>query len=186
MTKIIVTYEDGRIWTCDLEPMGEGDEGEAFASAAAIGISGGELVVAMAVLPWADGKWRSPSGVTDRWTESSAGYVNERGKRVDSKLGSGSAYSQQGMLKERYLSRYMLMTEGELEGAVSVSVDGMLTYVREGGELIPADSVGASISDEGMQADFAVSNRPSSHRAPSHAPRVPRARGVQPELEKRL
>ena len=60
------------------------------------------------------------------------------------------------------LARYVLLTESQLYGAVSVTVDGILSYVNEGGALVPAVGGESGEGESAMTADFAVANRPAS------------------------
>lgn len=160
MTKVVVTYRSGRVWVCEAEAVGDGDTGEICAAAGAIELIDDALVFEPAVMPWKDGKWRAPMGIVDEWTESSTGFVDASGRRREAR--SSSAFSQRRTIEEEYAHvRYTLLEPARLEGAVSVTVNGVLTYSSEDGRLVPV--VGGEGDDaSGMTEDFAASNHPAS------------------------
>ena len=160
MTKIVVTYRNGRTWVCEVEAVGDGDAGEICAAAGAIELIGGALVFEPAVMSWRDGKWRAPMGIVDEWTESSTGFVDASGRRREAR--SSSAFSQRRTIEEEYAHvRYTLLAPAQLEGAVSVTVNGVLTYSSENGKLVPVVG-GEDDGTSSMTEDFATYNRPAS------------------------
>ena len=179
MSKVIVMYEDGRVWSSEVDGVGDGDAGEICAASVMVGIVGGSLVFEPAVMPWSDGKWRSPTGIVDQWTNSSQGFVDVSGNRHE--MRGGSAYSERGTVEESYAhKRYTLLTARQLEGALSVTVDGMLAYSREGGKLVPVVG-GGNDDDGGMAQDFAIDNRPAMADPFEGAPNA--TAGIRYELE---
>lgn len=159
MSKLIVMYRSGRVWVCEIDPVGDGDAGEICAAAGTVEIADGDLVYEPAVMPWKDGVWRSPTGIVDEWTESTSGFVDALGGRHEAR--GRSAFSQRGTVEESYAhTRYVLRTSRQLEGAASVTVDGVLTYSAEGGKLVPA--VGDDGAASSMVEDFAALNRPAA------------------------
>lgn len=160
MTKIVVMYRSGRTWVCEVEAVGDGDAGEICAAAGTIELFDSALVFEPAVMPWKDGEWRSPTGIVDEWTESSTGFVDASGGRHEAR--SSSAFSQRGTVEEEYAhARYTLLEPAQLEGAVSVTVNGVLTYSSENGKLVPVVG-GEDDSTSSMTEDFATYNRPAS------------------------
>lgn len=158
MSKVIVMYEDGRVWSSEVDGVGDGDAGEICAASVMVGIVGGSLVFTPAVMPWSDGKWRSPTGIVDEWSNSSQGFVDVKGNRHE--MRGVSAYTERGTVEESYAhEHYVLLTARQLEGAVSVTIDGMLTYNREGGKLVPVAG-GDDVGDGGMSQNLAVDNHP--------------------------
>ena len=161
MSKVIVMYEDGRVWSCEVDGVGDGDAGEICAASVMVGIVGGSLVFEPAVMPWKNGIWRSPTGIVDQWTNSSQGFVDVAGNRHEFN-GGGAAYSERGTVEESYSQkRYVLRTAQQLQGVESVTVDGMLAYACDGGKLVPMAGGGVG-SEGGMTQDFATFNRPET------------------------
>lgn len=159
MSKVIVTYRDGRVWSCEVDGVGDGDAGEICAASVMVGIVGGTLAFEPAVMPWKTGVWRKPTGIVDEWTNSSQGFVDLSGARREFR-GGGSAYSERGTVEETYTHKsYVLRTARQLVGVTSVTVDGVLTYCDEGGKLVPVVSSGTE-TEGGMQSDFATNNHP--------------------------
>lgn len=180
MSTVIVMYEDGHVWSCEVDGVGDGDAGEICAASVMVGIVGGELVFEPAVMPWKDGAWRSPTGIVDQWTNSSQGFVDVSGNRHEFRSG-GSAYSERGTVEKSYAqTSYVLRTARQLQGAVSVTVDGMLAYSREGGKLVPVAG-GGDGSQGGMAQDFAIDNRPMTADPFAGAPQA--TSGIRYELE---
>lgn len=180
MSQVIVMYEDGRVWSCEVDGVGDGDAGEICAASVSVGIVGGSLVFEPAVMPWKDGTWRSPTGIIDQWTNSNRGFVDVSGGRHEFRSG-GSAYSEHGTVEESYTQkRYVLRTARQLEGAMSVTVDGMLAYSREDGKLVPVIGSGND-GDGGMTQNFAVDNRPMMADPFEGAPRA--TTGIRYEVE---
>lgn len=161
MSKVVVTYETGRVWSCEVDAVGDGDAGGICAAAGSVELAGRGLVFEPRVLPWDTGKWRAPTGVTSEYTASTPDYYEREGKRHE--YNDGSMRSTRYSDKAEYAyARYVLLTNGELDGAVSVTVDGTLTYVRENGMLVSAVTDGTGTDRYGgMAEDFAVSNRPA-------------------------
>lgn len=180
MSKVIVMYEDGLVWSCEVDGVGDGDAGEICAASVMVGIVGGALIFDPAVMPWKDGAWRSPTGIVDEWTNSNQGFVDVTGGRHEFRSG-GSAYSERGTVVESYPQKsYVLRTAHQLDGAESVTVDGMLAYVRDCGRLVPA--AGGSVdSDVGMSRDFTANNGPMVASPYDSAPRT--MPSVRRELE---
>lgn len=179
MSKVVVMYESGFVWSCEVDGVGDGDAGEICAASVAVGIVGDALVFEPAVMPWKDGKWRRPTGIVDQWTESSQGFVDLDGERHD--MRGGSAYSERGTVEESYTQkRYVLRTARQLEGAVSVTVDGMLTYACDGGKLVPVAG-GGDGSQGGMTQDFAIDNHPATADPFAGAPQA--TTGIRYESE---
>lgn len=160
MSKVIVMYETGRVWSCDVDAVGDGDAGEICAASGAVELIGGTLVYEPQVMPWKSGQWRSPTGIVDEWTNSSQGFIDMRGGRHELR-GDTSMFSERGTVEESYAhKRYVLLTASQLEDAVSVTVDGVLAYTAEGGALVPVVGGDAGSGDEGMVDDFAALNHP--------------------------
>ena len=152
-------YEDGRVWSCDVDAVGDGDAGKICAASAMVGIVGGSLLFAPAVMSWKDGKWRKPTGIVDQWTNSSQGFVDVAGNRHEFSSG-GAAYSERGTVEESYGQEFFVLRRpDQLEGAESVMVDGMLTYTCQCGKLVPVAG-GCVEGDGGMAQDFAIDNSP--------------------------
>ena len=179
MSKITVAYESGAVWVCEVEAFGGGDAGEIVAAAGLIELIGGELVYSPNVMTWQTGEWRAPTGVVDEWTSSIPGYVDALGKRTE-KSGR-SVYSERETVETAYPhKRYVLLKPAQLEGAISVTVDNVLAFVNEGQGLMPAVSNNSS-SEEGMEDEFATSNRPAAYEQPTQAAYA--LQGVGRELE---
>lgn len=166
MSKVIVTYEDGRVWSCEVDAVGDGDAGKICAASVLVGIAGNALFFEPSVMPWKDGTWRSPTGIIDEWTNSSPGFVDMLGGRHA--IRGGQAYSERGTVEESYAhKRYVLLNPGQLEGAISITVDGSLAYIREGDTLAPITA--NSESDGGAVETFGLDKRPEAIREISEA-----------------
>lgn len=162
MARVIVTYESGRTYTCDVDACGSGDADGVCAASLTIELTDEGLIFEPSVLPWSSGIWCSPSGLIDEWSSSTPGFRSKSGKCFETQ--DGSAYSMRGMTTAPFpLRRYVLLTSEQLEDATEITIDGILAYSREGQTLVPTsggfapDALGT-----GMVDDFATLNRPSS------------------------
>lgn len=183
MSKIVVTYDTGRVWACDAEPCGDGDAGEVCAAASTVLVDGHGLVYRPSVMSWSTGEWRRPRGIDSEWTRSGTDYISSGERRVEFE---GSVRSERVTCTRDYgLSSYVLLTPTQLEGAVSVMVDGVLAFVRKGGVLAPAtnDAEGAS-EDVEMLQDFANLNRPAAGPTVAGMAPQPASRGIEFEPER--
>ena len=152
-------YGSGRVWSASVDVVGDGDAGEICAASVAVELADGALVADTAVLPWDHNEWRCPSGIESAWTASHPGFVDCKGSAHEFR--DGSAYTQRETIKKLHSRmRHVLLAAEQLEDAVSVTVDGVLTYSAENGKLVPA--AGGDTSGGSMDYEFATANRPAT------------------------
>lgn len=139
-------YNDGKACAIQAEPAGSADSETTCATKATVELVVGALMLTTGVLDCSTGKWRNASFVTHRESYSKSGYI-EGGQHVNDGCTSWTV-EQTG----ECLDRYVLMSPSELEGAVSVTVDGVLMYASEDGRLVSVLGGGAGTS-EGPQME---------------------------------
>lgn len=141
MARIEIMYENGCVWQCDTSGIGEGDVGKVVACSEAVWVRGGRLLYAAWVLPWNGTRWRKPLAVTKEWSSSTTDFIQSGKQRIESK--DGSMRTERMKALEQYPQTfYTLRTNKQLENALSITVNGVLAYVREDGELVPAARIG--------------------------------------------
>lgn len=162
--KVVVIYEDGKVRSFDVDAPGGGDLGEIVAAQNIVWLSPRNgLLYAPRVLPWRDGKWREPSGIKTEWTLSSPETI----KGLDKLPFDASMRSEHHTEKESYLSTgYQLLNNNGLKGAVSITVDGVITHAREGDVLVSVTGIGSISGGGEMVEEYGTDHRPA---APSTA-----------------
>lgn len=172
MVRVSVTYKDGSVWTCDVQPMGTADTSRACASSCHVKLDhDGRLVYEPRILVHFDNEWKSPqAGLHERVcsysvdaTDPDVPLPHDTDVKADASVVSHREFES----KSTHLPRYTLRDTAELKGAVSVTVDGVLAYVEEDGRLVSASGGGlggGQASEGGMVDDFATTNHPEPYR----------------------
>lgn len=141
MARIEIMYESGGVWQCDTSGIGEGDVGKIVACSETVWLRDGRLLYSTLVLPWNSKSWRKPLAVAKEWSSSTTDYFQSGKNRIESK--DGSMRTERMKALEQYPQTvYTLRTNKQLENALSITVNGVLAYVREDGELVPAARIG--------------------------------------------
>lgn len=174
---ISVIYNDGKVCTTQAEPVGIADQDTTCASMGLIQLIEGMLVFKSRVLSCVNGEWRGPKYVCHRETMTCPGHKS-CGQYIDD--GSTSWVEEK---VDNWKGRYILMTAAELEGAVSVTIDGVLMYVDEGAGLVPVIGGGTTTqAGPELQKERATSTtKPQSNYNPvasSSLNRTPVEKGV--------
>ena len=125
-----ILYNNGKVCTVQADPAGSADGDLTCATKGVVELVDGVLVFVATVLSRVSGKWSNPKYVINRETFTCSGHPVS-GKYVDDGCTSWTVEKTGDCVR-----KYVLMTEAELEGAASVTVDGVLVYASEDGRLV--------------------------------------------------
>lgn len=137
---ISVIYNDGKVCTMQAELGGSADAETTCATKGTIEMVNGALVLTTAVLSCVNGKWHGPKYVYCRENVTRSGHYF-CGQSVDDGCTSWTEEKS-----DNCVGQYVLMSPAELEGAASVTIDGVLMYADEGGKLVSVLGGGAAVS----------------------------------------
>lgn len=137
---ISVIYNCGKVSNIQAEPAGSADSDTTCATKGTVELVNGALVLTTAVLSCTNGEWRCPRYVHGRESMTRSGHY-EFGKSVDDGCTSWTEEKS-----DKCVGQYVLMTSAELEGAASVTIDGVLMYAAEGCKLVSVLGGGAATS----------------------------------------
>ena len=140
---VCIIYENGKVSNIQTEPAGSADHDTTCASKGTIELVDGALVLTTAVLSCVNGKWHGSKYVYCRENVTRSGHTF-CGQSVDDGCTSWTEEKS-----DNCVGQYVLMSAAELEGAASVTIDGVLMYTNEEGKLVSVlgGGVTASASD---------------------------------------
>lgn len=156
---INIFYEDGSAWACQTQTMGAADGDKAVASAGTVSMQNDALIYTAKVLDWETGAWRFAQGIENEYTYTQPFEPTmPDGRKLPRVDGTFTNIEP----KHYAPVKYVLRTPEQLEHAVSITVDGNLTYAKEGGKLV---SIMGGSGDSGSEKpkDFATEQRPVAH-----------------------
>ena len=137
---INVIYNNGKACTVQAEPGGSADTETTCATKGTVELVNGALILTTAVLSCVNGQWHGSKYVYCRENVTRSGHTF-CGQSVDDGCTSWTEEKT-----DNCVGQYVLMSEAELEGAASVTIDGVLMYANEGGRLVSVMGGGAASS----------------------------------------
>ena len=135
---INVIYNNGKVSNIQAEPAGSADHDTTCATKGTVELVDGALISTTAVLSCVNGQWHGSKYVYCRENVTRSGHTF-CGQSVDDGCTSWTEEKT-----DNCVGQYVLMSEAELEGAASVTIDGVLMYANEGGRLVSVMGGGAA------------------------------------------